>query len=284
MKLEKNNNYQIDKNFGELVAEFEDEINSLIDEKNILLEKVSEAQKFSRNKSEFLANMSHELRTPMHAILSFSKMSLKKLSVIEKNRLMNNLEIIYENGQRLLHTLNDILDISKLESDKMDFIFEEENLVTECEAIIRELQSLMLDKGLTYNIAIENTKGDGVFDAYRIGQVIQNILSNAIKFTPTEGAIEICISNTTYNEQDALKLSITDQGLGVPEDELSYIFDKYAQSSRQHSKIGGTGLGLSIAHKIVSHHGGKIWAENNKTSGSTFTFIIPTQQNQPQEA
>jgi signal transduction histidine kinase len=258
--------------------EYEAELIKLRIEHNNLLHNIQEVEKFNRNKSEFLANMSHELRTPMHAILSFSKMSLKKLGVIERDRLMNNLEIIYDNGQRLLHTLNDILDISKLEAQSMEFDFEKGNLVLEVTAIIRELQSLLLDKGLTYKMRALETKGVAEFDTYRIGQVIQNILSNAIKFTPTEGEIEILISEKK-SQPDFIRVSISDQGHGIPEDELESIFDKYEQSSRKSSHIGGTGLGLSISQQIIQSHGGKIWANNNLHVGSSFHFIIPKTQN-----
>jgi signal transduction histidine kinase len=237
----------------------------------VLLKEKQQAEIFSKRKSEFLANMSHELRTPMHAILSFSKMSLKKLGVIEKNRLMNNLEIIYENGQRLLHTLNDILDISKLEAGQMDVDLAEHDIHAEIVAVVRELQSLLLDKGISYNIYPNCSNCIAEFDSYRIGQVLQNILGNAIKFTPTEGKIDITISEV----DEDLKISICDQGQGIPPDELEAIFDKYVQSSKPHSKIGGTGLGLSIAKKIIELHNGKIWAENNLIQGSTFHFTIP---------
>jgi len=251
------------------------QLEALIEENDILLKEKLEAEIFSIRKSEFLANMSHELRTPMHAILSFSKMSLKKLGVIERNRLMSNLEIIYQNGQRLLHTLNDILDISKLEAGKMDFTFKKINIKSEVEAVIRELQSLLLDKGISYEISAGAVDCEAEFDPYRIGQVLENIFSNAIKFTPNEGAITVRIAPCIYLSEQALKISISDQGLGVPEDELEMIFDKYVQSSKKMNQVGGTGLGLSIAKKIIESHNGKIWAENNSTGGSTFHFIIP---------
>ena len=251
------------------------EISSLLEQnQNLLLEK-QQAEVFSKRKSEFLANMSHELRTPMHAILSFSRMSLKKLGVIEKARLMNNLEIIYENGQRLLHTLNDILDISKLEAGQMEFSFERKSIKDEIIAVIRELQSLLLDKGITYTINTEGTDSFAEFDSYRIGQVLQNIIGNAIKFTPAEGNIQITIVEAIIANQKAIKVSIRDQGQGIPADELESIFDKYVQSSKKATHVGGTGLGLSIAKKIIHIHRGKIWAENNITQGSAFHFIIP---------
>ena len=202
-------------------------------------------------------------------------MSLKKIGVIEKTRLMSNLEIIHENGQRLLHTLNDILDISKLEAGKMDFTFEKGNLKHEIQAVIRELQSLMLDKGIDYNIVTDDKNCSAEFDLLRIGQVLENIFSNAIKFTPNEGKISAKISACIYLGEEVMKVSISDQGQGIPTEDLEAIFDKYVQSSRKSHQVGGTGLGLSISRKIIESHNGKIWAENNITGGSTFHFIIP---------
>lgn len=263
------------------IQKYEAEIAQLKLERSNLLHNIAEVENFNRCKSEFLANMSHELRTPMHAILSFSKMSLKKLGVIERERLMNNLEIIYNNGQRLLNTLNDILDISKLEAQSMEFEFKKTNIVDEIHGIIRELQSLLLDKGLSYKVSTLRTKGIAEFDSYRIAQVVQNILSNAIKFTPNEGEIAILISESS-SAPEYIKVSISDQGHGIPEDELECIFDKYKQSSRQSRYIGGTGLGLSISRQIIEHHNGKIWATNNQYLGSSFHFILPKKQpNQP---
>lgn len=260
------------------VSRYKEELGFLILENENLLNEKMRAENFSHMKSVFLANMSHELRTPMHAILSFSKLSLKKLGVLERNQLISNLEIIYQNGQRLLHTLNDILDISKLEAGQMDFEFEKSNLKLEAEAVIRELQSLFLDQNITYKLDLTAADCVADFDRHRIGQVLQNILGNAIKFSPEGGVVKVIAQKAILHGKDAIELTISDQGVGIPEDELEIIFDKYVQSSRKTTQVSGTGLGLSISKKIIAAHSGKIWAARGQKIGSKFHFIIPTTQ------
>ncbi len=269
----------LDKTHNDELPYLLEEIAKLKHENQELMAGKELAETFTKRKSEFLANMSHELRTPMHAILSFSKISLKKLGIIERHKLMNNLRIIYESGERLLHTLNDILDISKLESEQMHFEFQNASLTDEIEAVIRELQSLFLDNGLRYEIVDNTSNPSAEFDPHRIGQVLQNVIGNAIKFSPTEGKIKITIANTLDNNQEHLRVSICDEGIGIPKDELESIFNKYVQSGVQSDNIGGTGLGLSIARQIIHRHNGLLWAERNSDQGSTFHFTIPKTQN-----
>lgn len=251
-----------------------EEVTFLTAENEDLMRAKLEAEIFSKRKSEFLANMSHELRTPMHAILSFSKMSLKKLGIIERSKLMRNIEIIYESGQRLLHTLNDVLDISKLESGKMDFDLQENDLLKEVTSVVQELQSLMLDKGIPYDISSDNTDGTAFFDQHKIGQVLQNIIGNAIKFSPNEGKVTIRTAGFEKDEEKHLQVSVCNEGQSIPASELNVIFDKYFQSSAKSAQVGGTGLGLSIAKQIIDYHKGQIWAESNSKQ-TKFHFTLP---------
>lgn len=247
-------------------------------EKLHLLEQSSEeAIKFNQLKSQFLANMSHELRTPMHSILSFSKICLKKVGVMENLKLINHLETIHTSGSRLLHILDEVLDISRLEAGMMKFAVNKTDFMSTLNDIHKELQSLILDKGIKFEIK-NNAKDTMVeLDYNRICQVIQNVISNAIKFGPQDSDVEIEISNTNLAGSRALKFRISDQGPGIPEDELETVFDKFIQSSKTAQGHKGSGLGLCIAREIIKAHSGKIYAEK-KEVGASFVFILPLKQ------
>ena len=226
-----------------------------------------------RAKSEFLANMSHELRTPMHSILSFSQLGLKKLETADKAKIFKYFNRIQASGDRLLILLNDLLDLSKLEAGHMDLEIKIANLQLTLESCLNEQELQIADKNLQITTSI---KGDclGNFDQVRMGQVITNLLSNAIKFTPDGKSISIAITTDKSANSPTLCLSIEDEGIGIPEDELEGVFDKFIQSSKTKTSAGGTGLGLSICKEIISSHHGKIWAEHG-VNGSVFKFTIP---------
>lgn len=257
-----------------------------------------EAERANQSKSEFLANMSHELRTPMHAILSFAKFGVDKWQHSEPEKLKHWFDNIYKSGSRLLDLLNNLLDLSKLEAGKMhlDLHWQDtrmlaEELVVETEALARtcqiriELQAIALP-------AFPETPGKeqpittyAWVDGTRMTQVLRNLLSNAIKFSPPHSTITVLWSMGKMNlgrratdtqQVDALVLAVRDQGIGIPEDELESVFDKFVQSSKTKSGAGGTGLGLSICREIVEAHRGTIHAYNNAAaSGATFEICLP---------
>lgn len=275
--LDNNRTEAID--YKEEVKKLQSQLKALALENTILLQAKVEAEVFSKRKSEFLANMSHELRTPMHAILSFSKMSLKKMGVLEKAKLRKNIEIVYESGQRLLHTLNDVLDISKLESGSMNFDIEQNDLCKTLNCVMRELQSLLLDKGIEYDVTLEREQMIAEFDEHKVAQLLQNIIGNAIKFSPIKGQVSIAISNIDVGGM--LQVSVQNTGQTIPKTELKNIFNKYFQSSEKSEHIGGTGLGLAIAKQIIESHHGQIWAEcdyDSRPTSTKFLFTIPKEQ------
>ena len=246
------------------------------------------AEQANQAKSEFLANMSHELRTPMHSILSFSTFGLSKFDSAPKEKIEYYFSIIHESGQRLLHLLNDLLDLAKLDSGSMSFDFQKHNLSGVLKSVLAEHAPQIEDKNINLLVSKNDTHPYAVFDEARITQVIINLLSNAIKFSPENARLEINISNTqmlTPNSNDemqspcnALQFSIQDEGVGIPEEELTHIFDKFFQSSITKTNAGGTGLGLAISQEIIHGHQGKIWAKNNINGGAIFYFQIPVVQ------
>ena len=180
--------------------------------------------------------------------------------------------MIEQSGETLLALINDLLDLEKLESGKMTFVFQSGDINRAVDYVINEFTAMLSDKKLTFNVQKPTSRIDIVFDAEKIKQVVRNILSNAIRFTPEGGSIDLALSWNSEN----VTVSIRDQGVGVPDDELQSVFDKFVQSSKTSTKSGGTGLGLSICKEIIKAHSGRIWAKNNPGGGAKFTFEIPT--------
>ena len=233
------------------------------------------AEKANQTKSEFLANMSHELRTPMHGILSYAKFGIKRLEKVPLEKLGTYFEQINQSGERLLLLLNDLLDLSKLESGKMAIECAKNDLYKVADNCVQEQAAWIQEKALTLNLVCPSGRIYGQFDAAKIGQVISNLLSNAIKFSPekTEITMRICEGHQP-SPIPVLCFSIEDQGIGIPESELKRIFDEFIQSSKTVSGAGGTGLGLAICQRIIALHRGKIWA-SNLNPGAKLEFWIP---------
>jgi PAS domain S-box-containing protein len=238
------------------------------------------ANQANKAKSEFLANMSHELRTPMHGILSFVNMGLDKPERLTTDKTLQYFTHIKNSADRLLTMLNDLLDLSKLESGKMEMNYSDNVLLKIAQDCIAEQHARLtqLDKQVTWNK--NSISGNGRFDPIRIGQVITNLISNAIKFTSTGNSIELSTTEVTMCSVDkkeipSLLFSVRDFGKGIPVDELELIFDKFSQSSATKTNTGGTGLGLAISKEIIDAHLGKLWAENHPQGGAIFKFTIP---------
>jgi len=247
-------------------------------EQEALLNAKTKAEQADRAKSEFLANMSHELRTPLHAILSFSSFGLKKLASAEREELEKYFFQINSSGKRLLPLINSLLDLSKLEAGKISYQMEEQDLCLLIEDVLEELRLLAEQKNIVCRLEAEGVSSFACFDRERIGQVLRNLLANALRLTGEKRRIDIRLSDSSARTPDGetlLAVTVADQGVGIAPEELEAIFKPFTQGSRTQSGAGGTGLGLAICRRIIGDHGGGIWAENNADGGASFTFTLP---------
>ena len=231
-----------------------------------LLVAKEKAEESNRLKTAFLANMSHEIRTPLNAIVGFSSVLVSDdSSPAEKSQYC---DIIQKNSDLLLHLINDILDISRMESGKIKFVWEECDVVELCQTALstaeygRKTSALFLFETPVASLVIKT-------DAQRLKQVLINLLSNAAKFTPS-GSIKLAIAIDKQHQQ--LELSVSDTGCGIPSDKSDRVFERF-EKLNEYSQ--GTGLGLAISRLIVENLGGKIWVDKDYTEGARFVFTHP---------
>ena len=237
-----------------------------IELQNIKLKKLDEL------KSSFLSVTSHELRTPVTPIKGYLQMLLNQKigSITEEQKKI--LKIIQRNTNRLDHLIQDILDISRLESDTMRFIPEKTDVKTMVEETVETMQSSADVKNIKINLELKDDIPELTIDKERIKQVIINLLNNAIKFSPDNSSINVKVRR----EKDDILFEVQDFGRGVPEDKQIKIFETFYQvDSKGDRKFGGVGLGLSISKGIIQAHSGDIWVESTLDTGSTFRFTLP---------
>lgn len=229
------------------------------------------AEEASRSKSEFVANISHELRTPLQSILGFSELGMARGRQHEKLAFM--FSDIHAAGQRMLELVNDLLDIAKIESTVGAFHFERTDVRDLIEDVATELELLLGRKRLGLVLQLGRVPLFAKVDPSRFQQVVRNVLSNAVKFSPEEGRIEITAEASVDH---SLHIQVRDQGPGIPPAELEAVFQAFVQSSQTRDGSGGTGLGLAISRKIITAHGGRIHAANAAGGGTVFHIILPT--------
>lgn len=231
------------------------------------------AIKANQSKSEFLANMSHEIRTPMNGVMGMAQMlMMAKLPGKEAKYA----EVIYDSGEALMTIINDILDFSKIESGQLQLDpvqFEVTKAVTN---VIALMENNACGKGITLNFTIDDDVPSHLIgDAGRIRQILINLIGNAIKFT-REGGVFVKVSAHTSRPSSDLKFEIEDTGVGIPDDKLRVIFDKFTQAEGSTTRVfGGTGLGLSISKSLINAMGGTIGVESFVGKGSVFTITLP---------
>ena len=272
------------------LAQYQSDLEKMVGERTRDLQQAMEfAERANQAKTTFLANISHELRTPLHSILSFSRFGLDKIDSSDKENNFHYFKRINQAGYQLMFLVNDLLDLANLEAGKTEYLMSQNDLASISRFVFQGFENKIVEKGLQIQQLEPTISTQVVCDSNKITQVIQNLMSNAIRYSTESGTITISFDEMKLDINGeripAIQFSISDQGIGIPENELESVFEKFVQSSRTDTGAGGTGLGLSICHEIIHGHRGKIWAKNNETGGTTVCFAIPylldTRENSP---
>lgn len=235
------------------------------------------AENANKEKSEFLSTMSHELRTPLNSIIGFSDM-LKQKMIGELNEKQEHyIDNILNSSKHLLSLINDILDLSKIESGKIEMNLEKISLP----ATINDTLEMVRTTAMKHNIdLIKELDPELEFidaDKQKLKQILFNLLSNAVKFNKPGGG-SITIATRKYDEM--AQVCVSDTGIGIKKEDMGKLFNKFQQiESATYKKYGGTGLGLAISKELVELHGGRIWAESKYGDGTSFIFQLPLKEN-----
>jgi signal transduction histidine kinase len=238
------------------------------------LEKINqELKRLNRTKTQFISIASHQLRTPLAAVKGYLSMIMDgDYGSVAPNQ-KKILETVLQSANRLVRLVDTLLDVSRIESGRLDIVFRRTQLINVLENKIRELQS----EAELKEQAISFKKPPGqvpeiLADSSKLDEVFGNILDNAVKYTPVKGKINI---NLEVNREDIL-ITIQDTGIGIPKDEIPYLFDRFARGRGVKVNPAGSGLGLYIVRKLVEGHGGKVWVESaGLDKGSTFFVKLP---------
>jgi two-component system, NtrC family, sensor histidine kinase GlrK len=248
------------------------ELRELVGQVNWMGEKL---QKLDEMKSEFLANISHELRTPLTSIREGSQLLLDGIPGTLTKDQRETLTIISESSQRLNHLIGNLLDLSRMEADMVSYNFSPTDLNRLVVRSTEKVKFLAERKNIHLTLDLYQNKVRFYdLDGPRMEQVLENILSNAIKFSP-EGTT-VLIRSRPDNAGEGLQFSVSDTGPGIPEADLPHIFERFYQGKTQEGRVYvGSGIGLALAKRVVEAHGGKIWAESILGTGTALHFTIP---------
>ncbi|HBN22467.1 MAG TPA: signal protein [Holosporales bacterium] len=283
-------NEELEKNTDRLEEKQKDLENShraVKHAKKEIEKKASELEAASKYKSQFLANMSHELRTPLNSLLLLSGTLTENRDRNLTSDQITMLKYIHEGGEDLLRLINDILDISKVESGLLEIEKGPVDLDELGHSLKNKFEALARKNGIDFHLEIEKNLPCMISDSFRIQQVLKNLLSNAFKFT-TQGSIhlriscppqEVVFTKPRLNPGNCLVFSVIDTGIGIPQDKQQMIFEAFQQVDGSVSrKYGGTGLGLSISKELVNILGGEIQVDSIDGEGSTFRCFLPLEK------
>lgn len=265
---------------GLLVACFGDSRNALLNTRNELVAARDDADAANAAKSSFLANMSHELRTPMTGVLGITDLLLEDASSKSERKLLH---AIHQSGRRLLSTLNDVLDISKIEAGSLELDVVQVDITRNVSDMVDLFRPIAEKKGITLDF--EGNDDIPLFngDSIKICQIITNLISNAVKFT-SDGGVRVKTGIQCENEVGILSVQVVDSGVGISPNKQARVFEKFSQADMTVTrKYGGTGLGLAICHELTTFLGGEIGVESIQGKGSVFWIKIPISFKDPIE-
>ncbi|MBL0224708.1 MAG: PAS domain S-box protein [Geobacteraceae bacterium] len=258
-------------------------LDQVLQEKNFELESArTVAEKTNHAKSDFLANMSHELRTPLNSVIGFSEVLQDQLFGPINEKQQEYVKNILTSGRHLLSLINDILDLSKVESGKMVLELSEFSLQESLEASLMMLREKALKDGIDLHMEpASQVDVQIVADQRKLKQIMFNLVSNAVKFTPAGGAVNV----SAVRDGDFMEITVADTGIGVRKEDIPKLFHAFTQLESVYTKeYEGTGLGLALTRQLVELHGGRIWIKSALGKGSRFIFTIPLSQETVRES
>ena len=236
------------------------------------------AESANKTKSAFLANMSHELRTPLNAIIGYSEMLSEEAVEAGDRETISDLEKINVSGHHLLSLIDDVLDLSKIEAGRMEFVFEDFNIEPVINEVITTIMPSVDKNHNQLNLNLEGSNFTLHADKMRFKQVLFNLLSNANKFTKS-GNIDINVKSLNQDERSCLTIEVKDTGIGMSPEQMARVFDAFTQADPSIGKeYGGTGLGLAISRRICKLMDGEISVDSVENVGSSFTVVLPAAQ------
>ncbi len=246
------------------------ELKELADSFNVMCARLKELDQL---KIDYISHLSHELRTPLTVIKEASLMLQQGVLAKAPEKQDELFEIIKMECERLISSVNRILDLSRMEAGDMFFSFQQTDIAAVIGKSILQLMPLMRNKKMDIQLEIPPDIPLRQMDTERIGEVLENLLGNALKYTPAGGKITVSAVNKSCDH--SVEISVTDNGMGIPEDGLLQVFDKFKRVDDRRGAVRGTGLGLAIVKYIINAHGGNIWVKSKVGEGSTFTFSLP---------
>jgi two-component system, sensor histidine kinase len=264
----------LSRSFNQLLAQLQANDNALHRAMTELLSARDEAQAANVLKSQFLANMSHEIRTPLNGVLAMAQIiALGELSPVQRERI----GVIRRSGEELLAVLNDVLDLSRIEAGKMEMDIGEVDAEVLADNVRSAFETVaQTKKRMDFTVAVRpNAHGARRGDGVRVAQILNNLVSNALKFTP-EGEVLVTIEGTGEDGREGLRFVVADTGVGIPAGKMPLLFQKFSQADGSNTRrFGGTGLGLAICRELAQLMRGTIGVESVEGEGSVFTVDLP---------